>query len=94
MHLPLRELYHNSAMQKNASHEIWTLFSRSFLRGIRAYGCNSVQGTPFYGYIQDNIEGHSQRIEKSGSPLSETAEYPVFFSTERVSSYASSSCRL
>ena len=45
---PLRGLYHNGAMQRNAFHEIWTLLSHIFLRGIRAYGCNRVRGTPFY----------------------------------------------
>ena len=58
---PLRGLYHNSSMQRNAFHEIWTLLSRTFLREIRACGCNRVQEAPFYGYSQGNTEDHNRR---------------------------------
>src|SRR5699024_5833468 len=63
-HPPLRGLYHNSTMQRNAFHEIWTWLSRTFLRGIRAYGCNRVPGTPFCDYIQDNTEDHNRKKGK------------------------------
>ena len=48
-------------MQKNAFHEIWTLLSRIVLRGIRAYGCNRVQETPFYVYSQDILKDRSRK---------------------------------
>ena len=60
-HPPLRGLYHNSTMQRNAFHEIWTSLSRTFLREVRACGCNRVLKAPFCGCIQDNTEGHSRR---------------------------------
>ena len=63
-HPPLRGLYHNSFMRRNAFHEIWTLLSRTFLREVRACGCNRVPGTPFCDYILDNTEGHSRRRGK------------------------------
>ena len=63
-HPPLRGLYHNDSTRRNAFHEIWTLLSRTFLREVRACGCNRVPGTPFYDYTRNNAGGHIRRREK------------------------------
>ena len=61
---PLRGLYHNGSTRRNAFHEIWTLLSRTFLREVRACGCNKVPRTPFYDYTRNNTGGHIRRREK------------------------------
>ena len=48
-------------MQKNAFHEIWTLLSRTFLRGRHAGGHGKVQGLPFCVYNKDTQEDHIQK---------------------------------
>src|SRR5699024_2340238 len=79
---PLRGLYHNSTMQRNAFHEIWTSLSRTFLRGTRASGCNRAPGTPFCGYIQDNTEGRNRSRGESRSSTWEDCGISCAFLSE------------
>lgn len=48
-------------MRKNAFHEIWTLLSRTFLRGRHVGGYGKAQVLPFYVCNKGIQEDHIQK---------------------------------